>query len=358
VAAQSIGEPGTQLTMRTFHTGGIKGRDITQGLPYVDSLFEVRGVKSSSIMAEEDGEIVRMQEMVYENVTIQASGSEREKTFELVHPYHERLKIHFRSKLKKDDPLDERETVKAEFDGIVTRLFTDVKKTFWKLTIRNEDGVEKDYETGHENPRPLVTIGQKVKRGDQLCDGDLDLRKYHLLMGDLSTQIYIANKIQEIYENQNVNTNSKHIEVISRQMIRFVEITDPGDVEDFYEGDMMDRNEFRHLVAECEREGRRPPKGRSLLQGISKSSLSTESFLAAASFQETTRVLTEAAIEGKVDKLKGLKENVIIGGLIPVGTGRIAARIEEIAAEALFGGEVAAAVKPADAPSENIFMNE
>jgi DNA-directed RNA polymerase subunit beta' len=358
VAAQSIGEPGTQLTMRTFHTGGIKGRDITQGLPYVDTLFEVRGVKSSSIMAEEEGEVVRMEEMVYENVTIQATSSEREKTFELVHPYHERLKIHFRSRVRKDEALDERETVKAEFDGIVTRLFTDVKKTFWRITVRNEDGVEKDYETPHENPRPLVTIGQRVKRGDQLCDGDLDLRKYHQLMGDLSTQLYIANKIQEIYENQNVNTNSKHIEVIARQMIRFVEITDPGDVEDFYEGDLMDRNEFRHLVAECEREGRRPPQGRSLLQGISKSSLSTESFLAAASFQETTRVLTEAAIEGKVDKLKGLKENVIIGGLIPVGTGRIAARIEEHAAEAVFGGEAAQPPKATETAAENIFLKD
>jgi DNA-directed RNA polymerase subunit beta' len=360
VAAQSIGEPGTQLTMRTFHTGGVKGRDITQGLPYVDTLFEVRGVSPDhvAVICEEDGEVVRLQEMVAENVTIQATDSELEKTFEIVHPYQERLKIHFRSRVKKDELLDEAGTVKADFDGVVTRLFTNVRKTFWKLYVRNSEGIEREYVTRAYNPRPLITVGQKVKRGDQLCEGDLDLRKYHQLMGDLSTHLYIANKIQDIYENQNVNTNSKHIEVISKQMIRFVEILDPGDVKDFYEGDLMDRGEFRRMVQECEREGKRAPQGRSLLQGISKSSLSTESFLAAASFQETTRVLTEAAIEGKEDNLKGLKENVIIGGLIPVGTGRIAQQIEERAAEVVFGGDVAVTEKAAETTADNIFMND
>src|SRR5205823_44975 len=113
--------------------------------------------------------------------------------------------------------LDSAGIVKAEFEGVVTRLFTNVKKTFWKLFIRNAEGLEKEYTTRAFNPRPLVTVGQKVTRGIQLCEGDLDLRKYHLLMGDLLTQIYIRDKIQEIYENQNVNTNSKHIEVISKQ---------------------------------------------------------------------------------------------------------------------------------------------
>jgi DNA-directed RNA polymerase subunit beta' len=164
-------------------------------------------------------------------------------------------------------------------------------------------------------------VGQQIKKGDALCRGELDLRKYHQLMGDLETQLLITRKIQSIYESQNVNTNSKHVEVISKQMIRFVEITDPGDEQELFEGDLIDRGFFLHLVETAEAEGRKIPQGRSLLQGISKSSLSTESFLAAASFQETTRVLTEAAIEGKVDMLRGLKENVIIGGLIPVGTG-------------------------------------
>ena len=153
--------------------------------------------------------------------------------------------------------------------------------------------------------------------------------------GDLATQIYITRTIQEIYEGQNVNTNSKHIEVIAKQMIRFVEIVEPGDT-DYFEGDLVDRNYFLRLGEEMTAHGKRPAVGRSLLQGISKSSLSTESFLAAASFQETTRVLTEAAIEGKVDPLRGLKENVIIGGLIPVGTGRAALDIEEAATELAF----------------------
>ena len=353
VAAQSIGEPGTQLTMRTFHTGGIKGRDITQGLPYVETLFEVRGVKNPSVLAEEDGEVSSISEMVYERVTVRSPEGDREKTYEVVHSYADRLRIHFRSQLAKGDALDENETVFAEFAGIVTQLFTDTHKTYWKIKVRQADGSEREYETPHENRRPMMAVGQHVLRGEQLCEGDLDLRRYHLLMGDLATQLYITNKIQEIYESQNVNTNSKHIEIIAKQMIRFVEITDPGDEDDFYEGDLVDRNYFFQLVEERKAQGRRAPQGRSLLQGISKSSLSTESFLAAASFQETTRVLTEAAIEGKIDNLNGLKENVIIGGLIPVGTGRVATIIEEQAADTIFGA-MESETKD-DRPAETIF---
>jgi DNA-directed RNA polymerase subunit beta' len=321
VAAQSIGEPGTQLTMRTFHTGGIAGRDITMGLPMVEMLFEVRGVKNPSVLAEEDGEVVAVTEYVYDKVTIQAADGSREKTYEVMHPDTERLRIHFRSSIAKGDALDQDETVFAEFPGVVTQLFTDTHKTFWRIRVRAEDGSEREYETPHENRRPLVGTGSLVRKGTELCEGDLDLRKFHGLMGDLATQLLITNKIQEIYESQNVNTNSKHIEVVTNQMIRFVEITDSGDVDDLFEGDLVDRGYFNRLIEEKTEAGQKPPQGRSLLQGISKSSLSTESFLAAASFQETTRVLTEAAIEGKVDTLKGLKENVIIGGLIPVGTG-------------------------------------
>ena len=336
VAAQSIGEPGTQLTMRTFHTGGIKGRDITQGLPYVETLFEVRGVKSPTVLAEEDGEVIEINEMVYDRVTIQSLDGEKEKTLEVVHPHHQRLKIHFRSRVDAGDVLDDVGQVRVDFSGVVTSLFTDTHKTYWIIKIKNSDNEIREYETPHENRKPMVAVGQRIARGDQLCEGSIDLRKYHLLMGDLPTQLYITSKIQEIYESQNVNTNSKHIEIVTKQMIRFVEITDMGDDSDFYEGDLVDRNFFNHMVDECERLKKKPPKGRSLLQGISKSSLSTESFLAAASFQETTRVLTEAAIEGKIDRLKGLKENVIIGGLIPVGTGRLAKMIEDKAEEELF----------------------
>nr|MDQ3023650.1 DNA-directed RNA polymerase subunit beta' [bacterium] len=321
VAAQSIGEPGTQLTMRTFHTGGIAGRDITQGLPMVEMLFEVRGVKAPSILAEEDGDVVAVTEYVYDKVTLQALDGSREKTYEVMHADTDRLRIHFRSSVAKGDALDQDETAFSEFPGVVTQLFTDTHKTFWRIRVRAEDGSEREYETPHEGRRPLVGTGSTVKKGTELCEGDLDLRKFHGLMGDLATQLLITNKIQEIYESQNVNTNSKHIEVVTNQMIRFVEITEPGDVEDLFEGDVVDRGYFTRLMEERRVAKGKVPQGRSMLQGISKSSLSTKSFLAAASFQETTRVLTEAAIEGKVDNLEGLKENVIIGGLIPVGTG-------------------------------------
>jgi len=335
IAAQSIGEPGTQLTMRTFHTGGIKGQDITHGLPQVETLFEVRGVKSPSVLAEEDGEVTGITEWIYDRVTIQSADGIREKTYEVEHPYDDRLRVRYRSKVARGDQLDIAGKAQAEFDGEVTGIFTGKHKTFWRIKITSPDETEREYETPHENRRPRVAVGSAVRRGEQLCEGDLDLRKYHQLMGDLATQIYITRTIQEIYEGQNVNTNSKHIEVIAKQMIRFVEIVEPGDT-DYFEGDLVDRNYFLRLGEEMTAHGKRPAVGRSLLQGISKSSLSTESFLAAASFQETTRVLTEAAIEGKVDPLRGLKENVIIGGLIPVGTGRAALDIEEATTELAF----------------------
>ncbi|MCC7478515.1 DNA-directed RNA polymerase subunit beta' [bacterium] len=353
VAAQSIGEPGTQLTMRTFHTGGIAGGDITQGLPQVEMMFEVRGVKNPALLAEEDGEVIGITEFVYDRVTISALDGSKEKTFEVVHPYHDRLRIHFRSHVNKGDTLDEAETVVADFTGVVTQFFTDTHKTFWRIKVRNSEGIEREYETPHEHRKPLVTIGQHIKRGDALCRGELDLRKYHLLMGDLATQLLITRKIQGIYESQNVNTNSKHVEVISKQMIRFVEITDPGDEEELFEGDLIDRGFYIQLTEQREKEGRKPPQGRSLLQGISKSSLSTESFLAAASFQETTRVLTEAAIEGKIDALRGLKENVIIGGLIPVGTGSPAHNAKVPSAETFFTDQTD--VWPSEQKSETIF---
>ncbi|MEZ5338725.1 MAG: DNA-directed RNA polymerase subunit beta' [bacterium] len=357
VAAQSIGEPGTQLTMRTFHTGGVKSSaDITQGLPLVEQIFEVRGVKSPSLLCEQDGEVTSINEMVYERVTVQSMDGSREKTYEVVHPYQDRLKIHFRSKIAQNDALDNAEEILADFPGVVTQLFTDTAKTFWKLVIKDSDGNEHEYETPHENRTPRVAVGQQVLRGDELCEGNMDLRKYHLLMGDLATQLYITNKIQEIYESQNVNTNSKHIEVVAKQMVRFVEVVDPAKEDEFYEGDLIDRTYFEQLCEKRRNEGKPVPEGRSLLQGISKSSLSTESFLAAASFQETTRVLTEAAIEGKVDMLKGLKENVIIGGLIPVGTGKVNQEIEKMAKEAIFPeSEIAVEPDKDETTADSIF---
>ena len=324
VAAQSIGEPGTQLTMRTFHTGGIKGRDITQGLPYVETLLEVRSVKAPEPLSEIDGKVQAVRQIDFEMVTLRSTDGLQEKTYEVVVDRGDnKLSVRRGSQVAKADGLDEKATVKADFSGVVTQTYCDEKKTFYRIRIAGDDGTLKVYETPREAPRLLVREGDEVKRAQRLCEGDFDVRRYHDLMGDLAAQRYLVDTIQDIYESQNVDTNSKHIEIIAKQMIRYVKVDSPGDYGHVLsEGDLYDKAMFNRLVKEAEDQGKEAPKGKAILQGISKASLSTESWLAAASFQETTRVLTEASIEGKTDKLRGLKENVIIGGLIPVGTGR------------------------------------
>ncbi len=337
IAAQSIGEPGTQLTMRTFHTGGIKGRDITQGLPYVESLFEVRGAKHPFVLAEREGVVKDITKIVYWRVVIQDPEGYTTKSYTIQCSEEEKLPITYQMRVTRGTPLDPAKKVVAEIGGIVTHLYTDYKSTYHRITIVHDDGTEKVYETPHENRRPLVQIGDRVEKAQPLCDGDLDIRQYHSLVGDLKTQMYLVNTIQDIYESQNVNTNSKHIEVIAKQMIKVVEVLHPGDAENLYEGDLVPKREFEILVAKLKKEGKKPPRGRSLLQGISKASLTTDSWLAAASFQETTRVLTKAAIEGQVDRLRGIKENVIAGSLIPVGTGRVVRDVHKALREGVPG---------------------
>jgi len=322
VAAQSIGEPGTQLTMRTFHTGGIKGRDITQGLPYVESLFEVRGAKRPTVLAEREGVVKDIEKVLYEVVEVQDETGTVTRKYTILHSEYDKLPIRYNQVISRGQQLDPEGHVLADIGGRITQLYTDFKRAFYRITIEHNDGTKKVYETPHENRGILVKVGDKVEKAQPLCEGDLDIRQYHSLVGDLKTQIYLVNTIQEIYESQNVNTNSKHLEIIAKQMIKFVEITNPGDCTDLFEGDLVPKREFEELVAKMKKAGKQPPKGRSLLQGISKASLTTDSWLAAASFQETTRVLTKAAIEGQRDTLRGVKENVITGSLIPVGTGR------------------------------------
>jgi len=370
IAAQSIGEPGTQLTMRTFHTGGIKGRDITQGLPYVETLFEVRGAKEPTVLAEREGVVKDITKVLYERVVIQDPEGYSEKSYTILREEDERLPIRYRMPVKRGDALDPRGEVLADIGGMVTQLYTDFKRTFYRITIEHPDGTEKVYETPHENRLPINAEGQPlrvddlVEKAQPLCEGSLDIKKYHALVGDLKTQQYLVNTVQEIYESQNVNTNSKHIEIIAKQMIRYVEITARGDSDDLFEGDVLPRRRFEAICEEMKKRGLKPPKARSLLQGISKASLTTDSWLAAASFQETTRVLTRAAIEGQQDDLRGIKENVIIGSLIPVGTGR---KLQEVRAELRQGtpltqrllkeffAEEAAAEAPPEEPEESIF---
>ncbi|MCG0277111.1 MAG: DNA-directed RNA polymerase subunit beta' [Thermanaeromonas sp.] len=254
IAAQSIGEPGTQLTMRTFHTGGVAGEDITQGLPRVEELFEARKPKGQAIIAEASG-IVRINEVKgRREIELVADSGER-YTYQV--PYGSRLRV--------------------------------------------EDG-------------------QRVELGDELTEGSVNPHDLLKVKGVRGVQLYLLREVQRVYRMQGVEINDKHIEIMIRQMLRKVKVEDPGDTN-LLPGGLVDAFEFADKNEEVKAKGGKPAVARPVLLGITKASLTTESFLSAASFQETTRVLTEAAIKGKVDPLMGLKENVIIGKLIPAGTG-------------------------------------
>ena len=260
IAAQSIGEPGTQLTMRTFHTGGVaSGADITQGLPRVEELFEARKPKTLSILSEIDGV-----------VSFDTSGKNKH------------------------------------------------------IVVSNDED-RREYFLAFGS-RPRVTEGQVVKKGEGLTDGSSDLRDILNVMGVSAVHDYLISQVQQTYRTQGVDINDKHIEVIARQMMRKVKVDDPGDTE-LISGSLVDKKEIRMANAELKKKaeltGEEPNYATSIpvILGITKASLATDSFLSAASFQETTRVLTDAAIRGKVDPLLGLKENVIIGKLLPSGTG-------------------------------------
>ena len=257
IAAQSIGEPGTQLTMRTFHTGGVAGDDITQGLPRVEELFEARKPKRNAIIAENEG-------------TVRVVPNEGKK-------------------------------------GTNT------------IFITGEDGIELDYLIPYGS-RIIVKDGDVVSLGARLTEGSINPHDIMRVMGTEATQRYLVYEVQKVYKSQGVEINDKHIEVIVRQMLHKVKIETAGDA-DMLPGDMVDVNTFDEENRRLTLNGRENATGKRTLLGITKAALATDSFLSAASFQETTRVLTDAAIKGKIDPLLGLKENVIIGKLIPAGTG-------------------------------------
>ena len=267
IAAQSIGEPGTQLTMRTFHTGGIAGNDITQGLPRVEELFEARKPKGLAII--------------------------------------------------------------AEFGGRVT--LNDTKKKREVIITNPETGETKDYLIPYGS-RIKVYDGDLIEAGDEITEGSVNPHDILKIKGLRGVQDYMIQEVQRVYRLQGVEINDKHIEVIVRQMLKRVKIEENGDTE-FLPGSLVDWLTFENTNAALEAEGKEPAKGTRVLLGITKASLATDSFLSAASFQETTRVLTEAAIKGKIDPLIGLKENVIIGKLIPAGTGMTRYRNIEIVPE-------------------------
>ena len=253
IAAQSIGEPGTQLTMRTFHEGGVAGGDITQGLPRVEELFEARKPKGLAIISEIPGKVTIKEDKKKKEVVV--TSKENSKTYT----------IPFGSKIHVKD-------------------------------------------------------GEEIEAGTQITEGSVNPNEILEINGPDGVYKYLIQEVQKVYRNQGVDINDKHIEVIGRQMLKRVKVGDSGDTG-MFSGSLVDMYEFEEKNEQAIKEGKKPASGKRVLLGITKASLATESFLSAASFQETTRVLTDAAIKGKVDPLIGLKENVIIGKLIPAGTG-------------------------------------
>ncbi len=330
IAAQSIGEPGTQLTMRTFHTGGVAGGDdITQGLPRVEEVFEARTPKKKALISEVTGK-VKITEMPRTingpKGEIIARTSFGEKVLKIAYhaedavdykynPTEVKLKVKNGQAVKEGDTLfidQNKNKLKTSKDGIVT-LKDDV------IEIRNIGMQEKEYVV------PAGTVlwikdGEEVQKGTQLTEGSVDLDQLYTISGKEAVGKYILKEIQYIYKSQGQPLNDKHIEIIIKQMFSRVYVNDPGDTN-LLEGEVVEYSELREENERVVKEGGKSADYNQIFLGISKVSLSTKSFLAAASFQETARVLINAAINGKVDKLEGLKENVIIGRLIPAGTG-------------------------------------
>ncbi|HHS96781.1 MAG TPA: DNA-directed RNA polymerase subunit beta', partial [Chloroflexi bacterium] len=314
IAAQSIGEPGTQLTLRTFHTGGVAADrgDITHGLPRVEELFEARKKpKGEAEIADIDG-VVHI---------IRTDGQRRVRIVKsevLVDEYE--IPGNWGIKVKDGDEVEAGDLIAKRGDKeILCRHSGRVRRDGRKVEVVYERKEVREYEVPSA-VRLLVEEGQQIKAGTQLFEGNKNPHRILEVLGREATQMYILSEIQKVYRSQGVNINDKHFEVIIRRMLGKMEIVDPGD-SDLLPGDLVDRLELQEINRKIIEEGGRPPKARAVLLGITKAALSTDSFLSAASFQHTIRVLAEAAIEGKEDRLYGLKENVIIGKMIPAGTG-------------------------------------
>jgi DNA-directed RNA polymerase subunit beta' len=329
VAAQSIGEPGTQLTMRTFHTGGVAGIDITSGLPRVEELFEARVPKGKAILAELDGVVELQRNEDSRIIKVISRQTYRDE--------HE-LPAGYRPAVEQGQWVEVGQAVATHDDenepAIVARLTGSAEIHGGTVSITSEEREEREY-TVPASARLKVEDGQPVQAGDLLTEGSKDPEEVLRIQGRDAVQRYLIDEVQEVYRSQGVSINDKHIEVIARQMLRKLRVDQTGDTE-MLPGELVDRFEFEDKNRQVLAEGGEPSTALPVLLGVTKASLNTESFLAAASFQETTKVLTEAAISGKVDKLLGLKENVIIGKLIPAGTGLAArqqARRERLAAQ-------------------------
>ncbi len=311
IAAQSIGEPGTQLTMRTFHTGGVAGQDITQGLPRVEELFEARVPKGKAEISHIDGIV----EMIAGETGRKVKVTSRE-SFDTPLVLTDGAEL-----LAAAGDLVEASQVlaKSEAGEVTAPVKGFLVRTDDGLVVRAEDVVEREYSIPH-SAKLLVVDGQEVRAGDAITDGPINPQEYLETRGKDAVQRYLVKEVQRVYRSQGVTINDKHIEIIVRQMLKKVRIDQPGDCEQL-PTELVDRLDFEEANNRVLAEGGEPATAQTVLLGVTKASLNTSSFLAAASFQETTRVLTEAAINGSKDHLIGLKENVIIGKLIPAGTG-------------------------------------
>jgi DNA-directed RNA polymerase subunit beta' len=318
VAAQSIGEPGTQLTLRTFHTGGVAaGGDITTGLPRVEELFEARKKpKGEAVVSDIAGTVhVVMPDTPDGTRMVRIEKSELIKD-EYAVPGNWSLKVEDAEEIDADHLIASRgdSEIIASHGGRV-RLEDDGKKVIVSYDLRDE--AEYDIPA---SARLLVKDGDKIEAGVQLTEGSLNPHRILRILGREACERYLLTEVQKVYRSQGQNINDKHFEVIIRKMLSKVQVAQPGDTE-LLPGDLEDRYYLQRLNEGALAEGQRPARSIQVLLGITKASLNTESFLSASSFQHTIKVLARAAIEGKVDYLRGLKENVIIGKLIPAGTG-------------------------------------
>jgi DNA-directed RNA polymerase subunit beta' len=315
IAAQSIGEPGTQLTMRTFHTGGVHSADdITTGLPRVTELFEAREPKGKAIITEIGGLVSIVTEDDARKVIIT-----HRDPISVAHaiPETHTFKVKNGQSIKRGDDIAADES--GAYSPITAMVDGEIVIEEETVNIFSENSEAREYTVPH-SAHLRVQDGDTIQPGTQITDGALDPDEVLRTRGREEVQRLIVDEVQKVYRSQGVVTNDRHIEIIVRQMLRKVGIDDPGDT-DLLPGDLVDRYSFNEINEEIIAQGGEPATAQQALLGITKASLETESFLSAASFQETTRVLTQAAIEGKVDYLRGLKENVIIGKLIPAGSG-------------------------------------
>ena len=324
IAAQSIGEPGTQLTMRTFHTGGIAGADITSGLPRVEELFEARSPKGEAILSEIEGEVDVLETSDGRVITV-TSREQYTESHQLPPDFKATVREGQRAdigttlgvlkKTAKKSKSEKKDSDDLQPIDITARVSGVVRKSKGVVNLVWDDEERREYAIPAAS-HIVVRDGEKVTAGQVLTSGPKSPQQILRIQGRESVQRYLINEVQKVYRSQGVSIHDRHIECIVSQMLRKVAIDSPGDT-DLLPGEYVDRRQYEVINNGILAKGGELATASPVLLGITRASLNHESFLAAASFQETTRVLTESAINGDVDRLRGLKENVIIGRLIP-----------------------------------------